>query len=61
MAPEEDFAETFSAYVFDVEVDPALTAKFEFFDRYPEFVVIRENARAAGLSGIAGNFGGCGF
>jgi hypothetical protein len=61
VAPEEDFAETFSAYVFDVEVDPALTAKFEFFDRYPEFVVIRENARAAGLSGIAGNFGGCGF
>lgn len=59
--PEEDFAETFSAYVFDVEVDPALTAKYAFFDRYPEFVAIRENARAAGFSGVDDNFGGCGF
>ena len=59
--PEEDFAETFSAYVFDVEVDPALTAKIEFFDRYPEFVSIRESARAAGYSGTPANFDGCGF
>jgi hypothetical protein len=58
--PEEDFAEAFSAYVFDVEVDPALTPKFEFFDRYPEFVAIRESARAAGYSGTPANFDGCG-
>ena len=58
--PEEDFAETFSAYVYDVEVDPALDAKFAFFDRYPEFVSIRENARALGFAGTEANFEGCG-
>lgn len=58
--PEEDFAETFSAYVYDVEAAPALEAKYAFFDRYPEFVSIRESARALGLAQIDGNFGGCG-
>ena len=58
--PEEDFAETFSAYVYDVEVDAALDAKLEFFDEYPEFVAIRENARALGLAGTEANFEGCG-
>jgi len=58
--PEEDFAETFSAYVFDVDVDPALQDKLDFFDRYPEFVAIRENARAAGYSGTPADFQGCG-
>ena len=59
--PEEDFAETFSAYVYDVEVDPALDPKLAFFDRYPEFVSVRENALAAGLAGTEGNFEGCGI
>ncbi len=58
--PEEDFAETFSAYVYDVETDPALADKLAFFDRYPEFVAIRENARELGLAGTEGNFEGCG-
>lgn len=58
--PEEDFAETFSAYVYDVEVDAALEAKFAFFDRYPEFVSIRESARSLGLAGTEANFDGCG-
>ena len=58
--PEEDFAETFSAYVYDVEADPALQEKLAFFDGYPEFVAIRENARALELSGTESNFGGCG-
>ena len=59
--PEEDFAETFSAYVYDVEADPALDDKLAYFDRYPEFVAIRENARALELSGTESNFEGCGF
>lgn len=59
--PEEDFAETFSAYVYDVEVDPALDAKLAFFDRYPEFVEVRTNALAAGLGDTEGNFEGCGI
>ncbi len=58
--PEEDFAETFSAYVFDVDVDPALEAKMAFFDRYPEFVEIREAARALGYDDTEANFEGCG-
>lgn len=58
--PEEDFAETFSAYVYDVDVDPALADKFAFFDRYPEFVAIQENARAIGLAGTEADFEGCG-
>ncbi len=59
--PEEDFAETFSAWVYDVEVDPALADKFAFFDRYPELVEIRNNAEALGLFGTEANFDGCGF
>ncbi|MFK8023738.1 MAG: hypothetical protein AB8G26_07220 [Ilumatobacter sp.] len=58
--PEEDFAETFSAFVFDVEVDSALASKLEFFERYPEFVEVRENARAEGLAGTEAAFEGCG-
>ncbi len=58
--PEEDFAETFSAYVYDVEVDPALGAKFAFFDRFPEFASIRERARDLGFAGTESNFDGCG-
>lgn len=58
--PEEDFAESFSAYVLDVEGDPALLPKFAFFDRYPELVAIRENARALGYSGTEAEFEGCG-
>jgi len=58
--PEEDFAETFSAYVYEVETDPALADKLAFFDRYPEFVAIREHARALGLTGIEAAFEGCG-
>lgn len=58
--PEEDFAETFSAYVYDIDLDSALTDKLAFFDRYPEFVAIRENARSLGLAGIDDDFDGCG-
>ena len=58
--PEEDFAETFSAWVYDVVVDPALADKYAFFDRFPELVAIRDNARAAGFAGTESNFEGCG-
>jgi hypothetical protein len=58
--PEEDFAETFSAYVFDVELDVAMSSKLAFFDRYPEFVAMRENARSAGYGNTPAEFEGCG-
>jgi hypothetical protein len=59
-SPEEDLAEVFSAYVFDVALDPALDAKLHFFDRRPEFRRIRERAEALGRTGLPGNFEGCG-
>jgi hypothetical protein len=46
--PEEDIAEVFSAYVFDVEASAALDAKLAFFDQYPEFREVRERAEALG-------------
>ncbi|BAN01580.1 hypothetical protein [Ilumatobacter coccineus] len=58
--PEEDFAESFSAYVFDIDVPDSLGEKMAFFDDYPEFVEIQRNAEAAGLSGLPNNFDVCG-
>lgn len=57
--PEEDMAEVFSAYVFDVDVSPALDAKLAFFDRYDEFSEVRQNAAAAGRHTDAYSFEGC--
>lgn len=48
--PDEDFAETFAAFVLDIDVAPSLSDKLAFFDRYPELVEMRANARSAGLS-----------
>ena len=59
-SPEEDFAETFSAFVFGFELDPAMDDKLAFFEEYPEFVEIRSAAAAAGLDEVANNFEGCG-
>ncbi|MFN3257397.1 MAG: hypothetical protein ACE37B_17070 [Ilumatobacter sp.] len=59
--PEEDFAETYSAYVFGVTLDEAMDDKLAFFDQFPEFAEVRDNAAAAGLVDIPNNFDGCGF
>lgn len=58
--PEEDFAESFSAFVFDIEVPESLDEKLAFFENYPEFVEIKNNAEGAGLSGLPNNFDLCG-
>ena len=58
--PEEDFAESFSAYVFDVELPPSLETRLVFFDQYPEFVRMREAVRALGDPAPPGNFERCG-
>ncbi len=58
--PEEDFAESFSAYVFDVELPTALDERLGFFDEYPEFVAMRAAARAAGAPVPPNNFDRCG-
>lgn len=58
--PEEDFAESFSAFVFDIDVPDSLEEKMAFFGDYPEFVEIQSNAESAGLSGLPNNFDLCG-
>lgn len=57
--PEEDIAEVFAAYVFDVEVSTALDEKLAFFDQYPEFREVRERAEALGRHGAAYSFDNC--
>jgi hypothetical protein len=59
--PEEDFAETFSAFVFDVEVDaPELQDKLDWMGEQPGLVEFRDRADAAGLAPLPNAFDGCG-
>lgn len=58
--PEEDFAESFSAFVFGVEVSAAVAPRIEFFGRYPEFVALRDRAASAGHVNLPNFFGRCG-
>ena len=57
--PEEDFAESFTAFVFGVDLPTDLDDKLDFFERYPEFVEIRDNAADRGLSGLEVSFDLC--
>lgn len=59
--PEEDFAETFSAYVFDVPVDvPEQQEKLDWLADQPGLVEFRERAEAAGLTPLDNTFEPCG-
>lgn len=58
--PEEDFAESFSAYVFDVDLPPAFAEREAFFDAYPEFAAMRRSVQRTGLPAPPGNFDECG-
>ncbi|MDA1240635.1 MAG: hypothetical protein O2798_07305 [Chloroflexi bacterium] len=59
--PEEDFAETFAAYVYSVPVDSeGLLAKYEFMDADPELRSYRERVVAAGIAPFPVAFEGCG-
>ncbi len=59
--PEEDFAESFSAFVFRVNADtPELRAKMEWFARQPELVAFRNRSVEAGLEPLRNGFGRCG-
>ncbi|MDA0271383.1 MAG: hypothetical protein O2919_10180 [Chloroflexi bacterium] len=60
-APEEDFAEAFSAFVLDVPVDTeGLVERMLFFEGYPDLVAFRTLARAAGLTPQENIFEPCG-
>ena len=60
--PEEDFAETFSAYVFSVPVeDPGLVAKYDFMDADPYLRSFKQRIEDAGIEPLPNQFEGCGF
>jgi hypothetical protein len=59
-SPEEDFAEVFAAYVYDVDFDGDLDEKLEFFDKYDEFRQVRDRAADLGRSGLPNSFERCG-
>ena len=60
--PEEDFAEAFSAFVFDVapETD-GQAARLEWIAAQPGLAEFRDRADAAGWTPLANNFDVCGF
>ena len=58
--PEEDFAESFSAYVFAVELAPEFSERASFFEQYPEFVAMRRAVSRLDIPTPPGNFGPCG-
>ena len=59
--PEEDFAESFSAYVFDVEVDaPEIQEKLDWLADQPGLVDFRARAEAADLTPLDNAFDRCG-
>ena len=59
--PEEDFAESFSAYVFDVEAaTPEQQERIDWMADQPGLVEFRARAEAAGLTPVRNGFDVCG-
>ncbi|MEM9201219.1 MAG: hypothetical protein AAGC53_06150 [Actinomycetota bacterium] len=58
--PEEDFAESFSGFVFGLDVPDAVQPRLEFFAEYPELRAMRERAFDEGLAPQANTFDRCG-
>jgi len=59
--PEEDFAESFSAYVFDVEAaTPEQQERIDWMAAQPGLAEFRERAEAGGLTPVRNDFEVCG-
>ncbi len=58
--PEEDFAESFSAFVFDLEVVPSVQPKLDFFEQFPELVEFRTKVETDGVPTPPNSFDECG-
>ncbi|MEM7143104.1 MAG: hypothetical protein AAF548_18930 [Actinomycetota bacterium] len=58
--PEEDFAESYSAFIFDLDVPAAVEPKMAFFAEFPELRESRAIARASNLGEVPNNFDRCG-
>lgn len=60
--PEEDFAESFAAYVMRVEAfSDEQQARLDWIDQFPGLREFRDRAEQAGYGPLANNFGECGF
>ncbi len=58
--PEEDFAESFSAFVFELDVASSVQPKLDFFEQFPELVDFRTQVAAAAIPTPPNNFDECG-
>ena len=58
--PEEDLAEAFSAFVFDVDVRDAVRPRLDFFEDVPAAVAFRDRARAKAGPAVSDVFDPCG-
>ncbi len=59
-SPEEDFAESFSAFVFGLDVPEDVQPKIDWFAQVPDLATYRELGRASGLPQPANTFDRCG-
>lgn len=59
-SPEEDLAETFSAFVFDLDVPASVQPKMDWFEQYPELAAFRDLQRVSGLPEVPNTFEPCG-
>jgi hypothetical protein len=60
--PEEDFAESFSAYVFAIDVaSDEQQERVDWIAAQPGLAEYRERAEAAGVTGLTNNFDECGL
>jgi hypothetical protein len=59
-SPEEDFAESFSAFVFDLDVPSEVQPRLDFFAQHPQLAAVREHALADGREPPVNNFDECG-
>ena len=58
--PEEDFAESFAAFVYGVQLPDDVQPRLDFFTEFPELAEFRANAREAGLTSLPNNYDQCG-
>jgi hypothetical protein len=59
-SPEEDFAESFSAFVFDLDVPAGVEPKLDWFEAFPDLAAFRDLQRSSGLPGVPNPFDVCG-
>jgi hypothetical protein len=59
-SPEEDLAESFSAFVFDLDVPASAQPKLDWFEQYPELSAFRDLQRVSGLPAVPNTFEACG-